>query len=90
MHALVEGALAMSWLSGAALLCVVGLCYALLLAVYRLWLSPIAAFPGPSITAATGWYEFYHDVVRHGRFFEKIREMHEEYGVTPDTEHVRA
>ncbi|KAK7701576.1 hypothetical protein SLS57_011695 [Botryosphaeria dothidea] len=31
-------------------------------AVHRLFLSPIAHFPGPRLAALTFWYEFYYDV----------------------------
>ncbi|MCJ1359966.1 MAG: hypothetical protein MMC33_009969 [Icmadophila ericetorum] len=48
--------------------------------VYRLYLSPIAHFPGPWYAAATMWYEFYWDVIKRGRYEWKIVEFHERYG----------
>ena len=50
------------------------------LAVYRLWLSPLAKIPGPKLAAATGWYEFWYDCVRVGRFSFEIDRIHEVYG----------
>lgn len=48
--------------------------------VYRLYLSPIAKFPGPKLAAVTWWYEYYYDVVLRGKYIWKIRELHEMYG----------
>ncbi|KIW89319.1 uncharacterized protein Z519_10173 [Cladophialophora bantiana CBS 173.52] len=58
----------------------VGVLYLVCLAVYRLYLSPLAKFPGPPLTALTPWYEFYYDVIKEGRYTWKIRELHREYG----------
>ena len=55
--------------------------YGLLLVIYRLCFDPLAGFPGPRIAAATGWYEFYHDVIRRGQYIYKIEEMHKKYGI---------
>lgn len=55
--------------------------YSLLLVVYRLYFDPLAAFPGPKIAAATGWYEFYYDVIRRGQYLYLIEEMHKNYGI---------
>ena len=54
--------------------------YLIGLALYRLYLSPIAKFPGPKLAALTKWYEFYYDVVKRGQFSAHIRELHKIYG----------
>lgn len=63
-------------LSGAVLL--TG--YLVWLTIYRLFISPLARFPGPKIAALTGWYEFYYDVVKQGKYVFKIKELHNKYG----------
>lgn len=66
--------------------------YGVLLALYRIYLHPLSKYPGPKLTAATQWYEFYFDVVRRGRFAWEIKRMHEVYGpvvrITPHELHV--
>lgn len=64
----------------AGLAIVVVLIYFLALSIRRLYLSPIAAFPGPKLAALTFWYEFYYDIVLDRRYTWKIAELHEEYG----------
>ena len=54
--------------------------YVLYGAIYRLYLSPIAQFPGRKLAALTLWYEFYFDVVKRGSYVWEIKKMHEEYG----------
>lgn len=49
-------------------------------AVWRLYLSPIASFPGPRFAALTFWNEFYYDVVCKGRYTWKIADYHKKYG----------
>jgi hypothetical protein len=48
--------------------------------IYRLYLSPIAKFPGPKLAALTLWYEFYYNIVLNGQYVFEIKKMHEKYG----------
>ncbi|GAB1198911.1 hypothetical protein APSETT444_008241 [Aspergillus pseudonomiae] len=59
---------------------VAGAAYLLWLALQRLWLSPIAHFPGPKLAALTMWYEFYYDSFLEGQYTFRIAEMHRKYG----------
>jgi hypothetical protein len=54
--------------------------YLACLAIYRLYLSPIAKFPGPKLAALTKWYEFYYEVVLRGKYSDHITELHKTYG----------
>ena len=54
--------------------------YWICLALYRLYFSPLAKFPGPKLAAVTLWFEFYYDVIKRGRYTWKIAEMHKQYG----------
>lgn len=56
------------------------LVYLVGLVVYRLYLSPLAKFPGPKLAAATKWYEFYYEVVKRGQFQFLINDLHKQYG----------
>lgn len=56
--------------------------YLVSLALYRLYFSPLAKFPGPRLAALTNWYEFYYDVVREGEFTWQIQKLHRVYGKT--------
>lgn len=60
--------------------CLSFVAYLVGLAVYRLYLSPIAKFPGPKLAAVTRWYEFYYDVVLRGQYSNRIAELHKIYG----------
>ena len=55
-------------------------CYTLYGAIYRLYLSPIASFPGPKLAALTFGYEFYYDIIKNGRYTFKITDLHKQYG----------
>lgn len=54
--------------------------YSVGLAFYRLFLSPLAGFPGPKLAALTGFYEFYYDFFKEGKYVFEIKKMHEQYG----------
>ena len=70
-------------LSSFLLACLAFTVYCISLAIYRLYISPLAKFPGPKLAALTLWYEFYYDVVKRGRYTWKIAELHERYGLLP-------
>ena len=53
------------------------------LATYRLYLSPLAKFPGPRLAALTGWYETYYDCMKDGSFWIQIEQFHKQYGRHP-------
>ena len=59
----------------------IGALYVLGLVIHRLFLSPVAKFPGPKLAAVTGWYELYYDVVHKGKYLFEIEKMHDKYGV---------
>ncbi|KAJ9197384.1 hypothetical protein DTO164E3_5817 [Paecilomyces variotii] len=66
--------------------------YALVVIIYRLYLSPLSRFPGPKIAAVTWLYEFYHDAIRGGQYVWEIEKMHLRYGpiirINPEELHV--
>jgi hypothetical protein len=57
------------------------------LAIYRLFFSPIAKFPGPKLAAVTYLYEIYYDVVKRGKYTFKIRDLHATYGPYRSSSH---
>ncbi|KAJ3568305.1 hypothetical protein NPX13_g6468 [Xylaria arbuscula] len=83
-----------TWTRIGYLIIVLTFVYIAMLCIYRLYLSPLASFPGPFLAKVTYWYEFYYNVVHIGKFYERIREMHEKYGsgpvvrVTPEEIHI--
>ncbi|KAF2107670.1 cytochrome P450 [Lophiotrema nucula] len=81
-------------LSRVALLSLVtAVVYVRSLVVYRLYLHPLAKFPGPRLAAITSWYEAYYEIVLKGQYSRKISELHDIYGpilrVTPHEIHIR-
>ncbi|KAI0111592.1 cytochrome P450 [Daldinia grandis] len=52
---------------------------------------PLSKIPGPRLAAATYLPEFYHDVVKFGRYTHEIQKMHKIYGplvrINPDEVH---
>ncbi|KAG6109713.1 hypothetical protein E4U31_006669 [Claviceps sp. LM219 group G6] len=71
---------ALSWEQITALACGVWILYAIVVAVQRLYLSPIAHIPGPRLAALTQYYEFYYDIILGGKYTFKILELHKKYG----------
>jgi hypothetical protein len=59
--------------------------YLIGLALYRLYLSPLAKFPGPKLAALSQWYEFYYDVVIPGQYIFQIQKMHRKYGIAVES-----
>jgi hypothetical protein len=58
-------------------------------AIWRLYFSPLAKFPGPKVAALTMLYEIYYEMVKGGQYTFKIGELHKEYGwlfINPWTE----
>lgn len=47
---------------------------------YRLFLHPLAQFPGPKLAAVTRCYEAYYDILKGGTYIFKIDELHQRYG----------
>ncbi|KAF2259785.1 cytochrome P450 [Lojkania enalia] len=69
--------------------------YIVYLVVYRLYLSPLAKFPGPKLAALTFWVETYYELFNGegGQFPWAYRKWHEKYGpiirITPDEIHIQ-
>ncbi|KAK9413202.1 putative Isotrichodermin C-15 hydroxylase [Seiridium unicorne] len=47
--------------------------------IYRLWIHPLSAFPGPRLLAMTSFYEQYHGNIK-GTWLRKVSQLHREYG----------
>ena len=48
--------------------------------IYRLWLGPLAKFPGPKLAALTQGYQFWFDVVKKGKLPWELIRLHDSYG----------
>ncbi len=72
------------YLEQAVLLCCgIFFLYATSLAIYRLYLHPLAGIPGPKLAALSRYYEAYFDICKGGIYTLKISELHKEYGMLP-------
>lgn len=58
-----------------------GLLYVLGVILYRLYLHPLAAYPGPRLAACTDWYEFYLNVFLDGQATHRRKDWHQRYGL---------
>lgn len=47
--------------------------------IYRLYLHPLASFPGPKLAASTGLYCAYNDILSTG-VIKLLPELHKRYG----------
>ena len=61
--------------------CAIFFLYATSLAIYRLYLHPLAGIPGPKLAALTRYYEAYFDICKGGVYTFKIGELHKKYGM---------
>src|ERR1700755_845256 len=62
----------------------IGSClYLIGLGIYRLYLHPLAKFPGPKLAALSRWDEFYYEVIRKGNFTLHLPALHRKYGKDP-------
>jgi hypothetical protein len=55
--------------------------YWLYRAFYNLYLHPLANIPGPWWAAMSYLPEIYYDLIKGGRYWTQVVEMHEKYGV---------
>ncbi|MCJ1439368.1 hypothetical protein MMC27_008760 [Xylographa pallens] len=71
-----------TFLSFPAIVAIGSVLYGVVIAIYRLYLSPLANVPGPKLAAITQWYETYYDCIAGGggSFTREIKRMHDRYG----------
>jgi hypothetical protein len=60
---------------------VLGLLLVLLHIIRRVYFHALSRYPGHWCAAATSLFEFYHNVVRQGRYVDVIDTMHKRYGI---------
>lgn len=63
----------------------ISVAYVSILALCRLFLSPIAVFPGPPLARLTYLTQWYYDWVKDGQYYLQIEEMHKKYGTISST-----
>ncbi|KAF2969443.1 hypothetical protein GQX73_g4102 [Xylaria multiplex] len=89
---LVHFSQSLTWQRAIFLVAIYTFFYTFILVIYRLFLSPLASFPGPVLAKITHWYEFYYNVLHVGKYYEKVRELHDKYGpvvrITPEEIHI--
>ena len=47
---------------------------------HRVYVHPLAHFPGPKLAAATWWYMTYYEVFKDGAMVEHLEYLHARYG----------
>ena len=52
----------------------------LYLVLFRLWLGPLAKYPGPKLAALSQGYQFWFDVVKKGKLPWELIRLHDSYG----------
>ncbi|KAI1264368.1 cytochrome P450 [Xylariaceae sp. FL1019] len=76
-----------------AIVCVLVCLWALTRSLYRVTFHPLSHIPGPKLAAISHALEFYHDIIRGGRYIWEIEKMHEKYGpvvrINPREVHVK-
>ena len=76
MDYLASGYFIPTWLA----LSLAAVVFQILKIVYRLYLGPLAGFPGPKLAAATNLYNAYYDLILHGSFIKLLPALHRKYG----------
>lgn len=51
-------------------------------AIYNVLFHPLAHVPGPKLAGATYLYQTFHCFVGGSRYYVKIKQLHEIYGIT--------
>ena len=70
-------------------------CYTVVKIIYRLFFHPLSKFPGPTLAAATFWYEAYFDIFKRpgGQFVYELDRLHAIHGpvirINPEEIHVK-
>ncbi len=59
--------------------------YSFGLAVNRLFLSPLAKFPGPKLAALTRKYESYYEAVENYEYVWKMKQLHQKYSESSES-----
>ncbi|THH33280.1 hypothetical protein EUX98_g884 [Antrodiella citrinella] len=72
--------MALWWIPSLVNLFAVGGVVLLVAVVRRVYLHPLAHFPGPKLAAATYWYTAYYEVWKDGGLVEHLVELHKQYG----------
>jgi hypothetical protein len=62
-------------------LSIVGVLFLIERIIWRLYLCPTARFPGPLWAKLSFSCEFYYEWIKPGKFYERIHQMHEKYGM---------